>query len=67
MAIKACNATADDFRRAAQQHANAFWFFAVVAGLVCYFAGMWAIIPGLLALWSIVNSVGASREAMKRE
>lgn len=54
-------ATASDFDKVAQSQANSFWFWAIVAGVVGYFWHWWAIIPGLLAVLKIANSVMATR------
>ena len=54
-------ATAADFDRAAQTHANATWFWGIVTAVVVYFFHWWAIIPGVLALLSIVKSVSSTK------
>ena len=64
MSINARTATAKDFERAAQNHANSFWGWAVVSGIVFYFAGLFGFIPGVIAVYSVNNSVGASSAAM---
>lgn len=62
--VDARSATAADFDRAAQRHANTFWFCLVVAGVVWWFAGWWAAIPGAVAVWCAVSSIGATRAGM---
>jgi hypothetical protein len=64
--VDARTATAADFERAAQRHANLFWVWLVVAALAWWLvAPVWAAIPGLLALFSAVSSVAATRSASK--
>lgn len=64
--VDARSATAADFDRAAQRQANAFWGWAVVAGLVWWQASVWwAIIPALAAVWYAVGSVVCTRSAGK--
>jgi hypothetical protein len=62
--IQARNATAGDFERVAQSHANAFWWRAIATGIVFYFFGAYAWIPGGLAVLSVIQSIGASSAAM---
>lgn len=64
--VDAYNATPAEFDAAAQRHANAFWFWLVIAGLTWWFASLgWAVIPALFAGWAAVKSVGATRAADK--
>jgi hypothetical protein len=63
MGVNARPATAADFDPAAQQKANSFWFWLVVAGIVYYFFKYWAIIPGALAVLSAIQSISATRAA----
>lgn len=58
-------ATAADFDRAAQGHANASWGLLAVTAVAGYFAGWWAVIPGAFMLLSIAKSVGATRAAQQ--
>lgn len=59
-------ATAADFDRAAQRHANQSWLWVAVVGLVWWFASMWwALIPGVFLIWSVISSVSCSRAAMR--
>ena len=58
-------ATASDFDKAAQKKATAFWFFAIVAGICAYFFGWGAIIPLLIAVFSIIQSFHAEDLAKK--
>ena len=50
-------ATEAEARAAAQHWANMFWFYAIVAGLVGWFFGWWALIPGAAAAWCVRCSV----------
>jgi hypothetical protein len=61
--MNARTATARDFQIAAQSKANQFWFYAIVAAIVAYNFGGWAVIPGLLALLSMIGSLHASKAA----
>ena len=54
-------ATPADFDRAAQQHANTFWFWAVVTGIVFYYFGLWAVPPAAISGWCIIKSVACTR------
>ena len=64
MSLNARTATAKDFERAAQKHANSFWVWAVITGIVSYFGGMFGFIPGVIAVFCIIQSVGATSAAM---
>ena len=61
--LNARTAKAKDFDEAAQRHANAFWVWAIVSGVTFYFAGGFAIIPGVIAGYCVFQSVGASSAA----
>ena len=64
--LNARNATAADFDKKAQEHANATWGFAVISGLVAYFVGSyWWVIPALLAAWTMIQSMGSTTYARK--
>ena len=64
--MDARTATAADFDAAAQKHANASWFFLLVAIAVWYFTNIyWAIIPAVVLLITIVQSVQATRMGQK--
>ena len=66
MKVDARTATAKDFDKAAEKHAHAFWLWLIVAGVVWYFTGLWwPVLPGLMAVWCVVNSVGATIYAKK--
>lgn len=57
-----------EFTAAAQSHANATWFWLVVAGIVWYFwAWGWALVPGVVAIYKIIQSVSSTKIAMKLE
>jgi len=64
--MDARSATAADFDEAAQRNANAFWLFAIVTGVVWWFASMWwAIVPGLVAAYCVVASISCTMNATK--
>ena len=62
--LNARTATAADFDRAAQAHANATWFWGVVALAVGYFFHWWAIAPGVFACIAILKSVSSTNCAV---
>jgi hypothetical protein len=58
----------EEFRAAAQRHANAFWFYAAMGGGVWYFlGGGWALIPFGLSAFFAFQSVSATDVARKLE
>jgi hypothetical protein len=60
--------TSKDFHKGAQSNANSAWFFLLVAGAVFYFQSwQWAVLPGLVTLWSVYRSISATRVALKLE
>ena len=60
--------TSQQFRAAAQKHANATWFFLIVAGAVWYFSSwMWSLIPFALATFVTIKSITATAVAIKLE
>lgn len=62
--VNARTAKASDYDRAAQNHANTFWFWLVVVGVVWYFASwQWALVPAAMGVFSIIRSVGSTRAA----
>jgi hypothetical protein len=64
--MDARTATAADFDAAAQKQANASWFFLLVAIAVWYFKSIyWAIIPAVILLITIAQSVHATRMGQK--
>ena len=63
MKINARNATAQDFDRAAQEHANATWLWLILAGVIFYFFQWWAIIPAALGLFAIIQSISSTNQA----
>ena len=63
MKANARTATASDFEAAAQSWANSTWLWGLLAAVVGYFAGWFALIPGVFALLSIINSVTATSMA----
>jgi len=63
MSIDARNATAQDFDKAAQEHANATWFWLILAAIILYFFQWWAVIPAALGLLAIVQSVSSTKQA----
>lgn len=62
--VDAHSATAADFERAAQGHANSFWRWLTFAGLVWWFTSIWwAALPGPVALLCAYLSFGATGAA----
>ena len=60
--------TAALFRQAAQKHANAFWIWLIVAGVVWYFTNWaWASIPLALAAYVAIQSFSATMVASRME
>lgn len=59
------NATAADFDKAAQRHANASWVLLIISGVAYYFAGWWAAIPGGLTILTIIQSISSTRCAQQ--
>lgn len=60
--------SSSEFTAAAQQHANATWFYLIVAGIVWYFFGWgWALIPAAFGIYSIFHSISATLVATKLE
>lgn len=60
--------TSAEFRAAAQRHANAFWFFAAISGVVWYFSNwLWALIPFALGAFVAFQSVSATAVANRIE
>lgn len=58
--------TPEQFRAAAQKHANAFWFLVAVGAAVWYFAGWgWSLIPFSLAALTAIQSVSSALTARK--
>jgi hypothetical protein len=50
--------TPEEFKKAAQKHANASWLYLIISGLVYYFYGWhWASIPFLLFLYVAYSSI----------
>jgi len=56
-------ATSKDFDKSAQSKANQFWFFSVLAALIGYYLHWWAVIPGAIALLSMIQSCHATKLA----
>ncbi len=53
--------TPAEFSAAAQRHANMTWVWALVGGVVWYFADwQWALIPAALGLLSAFQSVSST-------
>jgi hypothetical protein len=51
----------EHFKAAAQRHANAFWVYLGIAGVVWWFASwQWALIPAALAVWTAWQSASAT-------
>jgi hypothetical protein len=62
--INARNATSADFEKMAQNHANSFWWWAILSGIIFFFAGWYGAIPTSLGVLSAFKSVGATSAAM---
>jgi hypothetical protein len=57
-----------EFSEAAQKHANATWFYLIVAGAVWYFFGwLWALIPAALGVYTAFQSISATLIATRLE
>ena len=65
MALNARTATAKDFDKAAQRHANATWLWGIVAAVVFYFYQWYALIPAAYAVFKIIQSVSSTNNATK--
>lgn len=63
--MDARTATAADFDAAAQRWANSFWFFAIATAIVGFVAGWFAVIPGALTAYCVIQSVSATAMAGK--
>lgn len=60
--------TAEQFRAAAQKHANAFWFYAAIGAAVWYFAGWgWSLIPLGVAVFTALQSASSTLTARRLE
>ncbi|MGH8193773.1 MAG: hypothetical protein ACREQ8_05130, partial [Woeseiaceae bacterium] len=60
--------TPEQFRTAAQKHANAFWLLAALGAAVWYFAGWgWSLIPFSLGALKVLQSVSSTLTARKLE
>jgi hypothetical protein len=59
---------AEEFRHAAQKHANATWIYLIIAGIVWYFTSwIWALIPGALGTFTAIQSISATVIVIKLE
>jgi len=57
-----------EFSAAAQKHANATWFYLIVAGVVWYFTSWpWALIPAALGVYAAFQSISATKIATRIE
>lgn len=61
--INGRNATSADFERSAQEHANAFWVWAIITGIVALAAVPFAVIPGVLAFVTVLQYFSATTSA----
>jgi fatty acid desaturase len=60
--------TSVEFSAAAQRHANATWFLAIVGVVVWWFASWgWALIPFALAILVALQSISATMIATRLE
>jgi len=56
------------FTKVAQEKANATWFYGLIAGALWYFQDwMWAILPIVLAIYSVIQSISSTKVAMGLE
>jgi len=71
LAIKAnlMNKNSKEFTGAAQRHANASWFFLIIAGVVWYFSDnwVWTLIPLALMTFTVLQSISSTLIASKLE
>lgn len=57
-----------EFSAAAQKHSNATWFYLIVAGIAWYFFGwLWALIPGTLGIYTVLQSISATMVTTRLE
>jgi membrane protein YdbS with pleckstrin-like domain len=60
--------TSQQFRVAAQKHANVTWVYLIVAGVVWYFSSWaWSLIPFMLAAFTAFKSISATMVATRLE
>lgn len=60
--------TSEQFRAAAQRHANAFWFYAAIGGGIWYFLSWeWALVPFGVTAFVAFQSVSSTLVARKLE
>lgn len=60
--------TVEQFRAAAQKHANAFWLYAAIGAAVWYFAGWgWSLIPLAVAVFTALQSASSTLTARRLE
>ncbi len=53
--------SSEEFTKAAQDNANATWFYGILGGILLYFFGwVWALIPFILSAYSAFQSVSAT-------
>lgn len=58
----------DDFKNGAQKNANASWMFGIISIVVwIYVSPYWAILPILITLYSIVNSLVSTKISIELE
>ena len=65
MALNARTATAKDFDKAAQKHANATWFWVILTAIIFYFFKWYAAIPAALAVFTIMQSISSTKNASR--
>ena len=58
-----------EFNDAAQSHANASFFFLIIAGLVWYFFDnwIWVFIPMALLVYTVLKSISSTLIALRLE
>lgn len=53
--------TSQEFKRAAQRHANITWVFLIIAAAVWYLAGLWwAVIPVAVGAFTAFQSISST-------
>ena len=55
--------SSSDFEKAAQSHANAFWIWLIIAIIAAFFIKWFALIPGVIAIFTAIKSAFATKYA----
>lgn len=59
--------TPSQFRAAARSHANAFWIWMTLGGIIWFFFGWWALIPVVLGLFAATQGISSTLVARELE